>query len=51
MFIKDKGGKIKLIACENFGLFVLLVPEYQFLNCYVNRFLENLEKKKFTLRV
>ena len=41
-------GKRKLelpITCENFVLFVL----YQFLFCFVNNFLENVEKKFYTV--
>ena len=38
-----------MITCENFILFTPLVPNYQFLNCFVNNFLENLEEKKITV--
>ena len=38
---KDKRKLKLLITCENFVLFVL----YQFLFCFVNIFLENVEKK------
>ena len=41
VFIKEKKKLKLLITCENFALFALL----QFLFCFINIFLENVEKK------
>ena len=48
--IMEKRKLKLLIVSGNFALFVLLKSDYQFLFCFVNIFLENVEKK-FTVGV